>query len=54
MWLSFRALVVRVAAEITGRLGLGDAGTVLRICAGGVDLVRPPWPPGALPPALPE
>eukprot|EP00903_Cladosiphon_okamuranus_P021089 g19372.t1 len=51
-FLSFRGFLLRVAAGVAGRLRLGGARLALRACAGGEGFVRPPWPIGAMPPAL--
>ena len=50
--LSFRAFLLRMAARIAGRLYLGGAGLALKACKGGDGFVRPPWPPGAMPPVI--
>eukprot|EP00752_Nemacystus_decipiens_P004792 g4360.t1 len=51
-FLSFRGFLLRFAAGVAGRLRLGGAGLALAACAGGEGFVRPPWPRGAMPPAL--
>lgn len=50
--LSFRGLLLRIAAEVAGRLGLGGEGPCVSICADGGDFMRAAWPPGAISPAL--
>ncbi|CAM9609027.1 unnamed protein product [Scytosiphon promiscuus] len=56
MWafLSFRGFLLRMAAGVAARLRLGGTGARLALaaCAKGEGFVRPPWPPGAMPPVL--
>lgn len=52
VWLSLRGFWLRLAAQVVGIFQLGDASLALRVCVGEVNFVRPPWPPGAVSPAL--